>query len=772
MTRRWWIALGVVAVVLAVVHAPIFLGQIVFFRDSVHWTYPARSFLRACLLRGELPHWNSYQALGFPVLADPLYAVFYPPNWLFVLVGDNWVANLVTWLDFAHLLWGTAGIFLLARRLGAQPFAAALAALAWGLSGYTTAQWTIGLLLQAGSWLPWMVLGHLALLDDLRRGRWMVGVVKAALPGAFAFLLGEIFLALMGLGLAVVITATAAYLQRRESPVRARWLLTFGLGWILTLGVGALTLVPASAAVQGSERAGGLSRAMAEEWSLHPARLIELAAADASGASQGFRSSGAVIGEARLNNVPFSKNIYLGASVLALALLAFGRRRPWATMLGVLCGLAVLLALGRHLPVHAIFRRMIVPFAYMRFPEKYLRVAGFALALLAGLGAARLLAGERLVRRLVFLAAALSVVAISAPLFFPADWSTHVRMGAGRSALVVAVLAAAQYLADRRARLAVVGVLLVVDLASALWPLHDFAPRALALTRASELASLQHESGGAPVRLYRSHQVSASTERWLSTPGVIGEEALALQTFITNTATAWGVATVPGYDAAIPARFDRIWEDNLGNGQALLRLLAARYAVLPIDDPRQPDTRAGLAPLSDPVPGARLYRVPGGLPRVYLAGQASIANDDTALAQILDPQIIAGVAAWLAPEGGAQSLGGPAGRAGKCELVTYSQTQVTARCQADRPALAVFVEQFAPGWIARVDGQPAPLWRTNVIMRGLPLDPGTHQIVLEYRTPGLVPAVVLAVLAIAGLLVLGIWGYWPRPRAAITDAIV
>ncbi len=770
--RRWWAALGLVLVTLALVHAPVFLGQIVFFRDSAHWTYPARWFLRACLRQGELPAWNPYQALGFPVLADPLYGVFYPPNWLFALVGEDWVASLATWLDLAHLAWGTAGVFWLARRLHARPSAAALAALAWGLSGYTTAQWSLGLLLQAGSWLPWAALGNLALLDSLRAGgrRWMLGAVKAALPSALALLLGEIFLALMGLGLALALTVTAAVLERRHSAFRPRWALAFGLAWALALGVGALTILPARAALAGSERAGGLPRATAEEWSLHPARLVELAAPDATGASLGFPASGAVIGEPRLGDVPLSNSVYVGASVLALALLAFGRRRPWATVLGALGGLALLLALGRHLPVHAAFRRVVLPFAYMRFPEKYLVLTVAALALLAGQGAARVLSGERQPwRRLIILLAGLLTLALLAPLVFPGDWATHVRMGAGRGALMVVLLLAAQVLVARRPALGagLLGVLVAVDLATALWPLHGFAPRDLALTRASGLALIQGDTGGAPPRLYRSLQVTSSTGRLRPSANRVQREALALQTFITNTANTWGVATVPGYDAAIPALTERIWEDNLNDGQAVLRLLAARYAVLPVEDPRQPDSRTGLQPLGDLLPGARLYHVPAGLPRVYLVGRAPLVADQEALADILDPQVVAGAAAWLAPDGGARPLTGAPGRAGECELVSYAHTRLTARCQAERPAVAVFVEQSAPGWTAQVDGQPAPLLRTNLIMRGVALGPGTHRIVLEYHTPGLPSAVWLGLFSLGGLLVLAVGGRLGRTAARV-----
>jgi len=70
---------------------------------------------------------------------------------------------MVTWQAFGHLVWGTVGMVVLARRLGLPAVAAGITGLAWGLSGYTTAAWTTGLLLSAGAWLPWVAVGFIAL---------------------------------------------------------------------------------------------------------------------------------------------------------------------------------------------------------------------------------------------------------------------------------------------------------------------------------------------------------------------------------------------------------------------------------------------------------------------------------------------------------------------------------------------------------------------------------------------------------------------------------
>jgi hypothetical protein len=244
------------------------------------------------------------------------------------------------------------------------------------------------------------------------------------------------------------------------------------------------------------------------------------------------------------------------------------------------------------------------------------------------------------------------------------------------------------------------------------------------------------------------------------------------QTLITNTANAWGIATLPGYDAAIPALVDEVWKHGLETGQDALRLLGADFAILPVANPDAPaDDRPGLIPVFDPLPGARLYRVPNPLPRVYWATHAEVLPDREALARLLHPDVVAGASVWLAPESGVQALPQPPGRAGSCSLESYGNARVVANCSGTQPGIVVFVEQFDRGWRARVDDRAVPIARANLIMRALPLAPGTHRIVLEYHTPRLVPGLLVSGVSACLLLLLALWGgrtgRLPKPKNLI-----
>jgi uncharacterized membrane protein YfhO len=66
----------------------------------------------------------------------------------------------------------------------------------------------------------------------------------------------------------------------------------------------------------------------------------------------------------------------------------------------------------------------------------------------------------------------------------------------------------------------------------------------------------------------------------------------------------------------------------------------------------------------------------------------------------------------------------------------------------------VVSEVWHPGWRAKVDGQEAPLLRTNVALMGLWAPPGKHRLVLEFRPLYWQPALILSIVSgcvIAGL---------------------
>lgn len=116
------------------------------------YRYTANHFWRA----GELPLWDFYQNLGYPMHANPQGYVWYPITQFFAFFGEYspYFMNLELVL---HLCIAAIGVYFLFFYLGIASHASLIAGLSFGLSGFTTgSSHMIGFTI-AAAWLPWVL---------------------------------------------------------------------------------------------------------------------------------------------------------------------------------------------------------------------------------------------------------------------------------------------------------------------------------------------------------------------------------------------------------------------------------------------------------------------------------------------------------------------------------------------------------------------------------------------------------------------------------------
>jgi uncharacterized membrane protein YfhO len=86
-------------------------------------------------------------------------------------------------------------------------------------------------------------------------------------------------------------------------------------------------------------------------------------------------------------------------------------------------------------------------------------------------------------------------------------------------------------------------------------------------------------------------------------------------------------------------------------------------------------------------------------------------------------------------------------------MTKYKPNAVTYDSYSDVNRLAVFSEvYYAHGWEAYVDGQPAPHFRTNWILRGMVVPAGEHKIEFKFYPEGYYGAIKLSRASSATLL--------------------
>lgn len=93
---------------------------------------------------------------------------------------------------------------------------------------------------------------------------------------------------------------------------------------------------------------------------------------------------------------------------------------------------------------------------------------------------------------------------------------------------------------------------------------------------------------------------------------------------------------------------------------------------------------------------------------------------------------------------------------------TLAPEHLVLKVSSPEPGFVVVNETFYPGWEATVDGQSAPLFRANGLMRAIPVAAGIHQVEMRFAPRTL--SIGMLVSAVSAALGLGTLG-WIRFRS-------
>ena len=120
--------------------------------DLSTYFLPNAYFFKRTFLQYQIPLWNPLQLGGIPYLADPQNYLFYPPNYIFLLLP---IEPAFLALIFGHLLWGALGM----RKLTHSWFSSIIFVFSPMMMSHLEAgHYTM---LVAFSWLPWFLLAAL-----------------------------------------------------------------------------------------------------------------------------------------------------------------------------------------------------------------------------------------------------------------------------------------------------------------------------------------------------------------------------------------------------------------------------------------------------------------------------------------------------------------------------------------------------------------------------------------------------------------------------------
>ena len=114
-------------------------------------------------------------------------------------------------------------------------------------------------------------------------------------------------------------------------------------------------------------------------------------------------------------------------------------------------------------------------------------------------------------------------------------------------------------------------------------------------------------------------------------------------------------------------------------------------------------------------------------------------------------------------EGDSPGVALPVSSAADAVVVTrYQPERIEIAVTAAADGLLVISDTYAQGWHASIDGKSAPVYPTNLALRGIPITQGTHSVVLTYTPPWLRAGLVISVAS--HLLLLAALAWWLSGR--------
>ncbi len=702
--------------------------------DGLTYYFPLHDAVAEQWRSGTFPAWDRGTFGGSPLFAVHQSAALHPATLARTLLPPILAHNLTV---VAALVVAGLGAHLLAHRLTGDHVAGAVAGCAFALCGFQFAHLGHVAILSTTAWLPWSLWAADRLVErpSVRRFASGAGVV------ALAALSGH------GQMLVYVLAATAVYTvvvagRRLASSALVAAMVLVGLA------LAAVQLVPVVAALGTTDRSG-FTLAEATAYSQDPGGLFVLIAPFLYGGGSGPVTA-VYAGEWTLTEL----GGYVGAAALVLAVAGQRavRQNRRAVALLVIGGASLLVALGDSTPFSHLVHELPVV-GQMRSWARYTVGAQLAVAVLAAIGVARARSGATTVRPAVL--AAGSVAVALAVAVWPGIggrrvdgrdlvWAVGLPSAAALAAAAVLVAVRSQA-ATRHGGSARRGWAVLVAL--------------IALVAADPVVGFgwwyrwrtASPSPGEAVAL-----LDGSNPPWGAVPDApggidrylwAGDPLLAFP-HSARMASAAGDLSVTGMDPLAPSGYLEVTGTDYWG-----RLREPEHLLSPsshLPDLLRVTVVAGRLQGG----GLDVIRRRPGLPEAFVVGSSRRADHPGAVAAAMG-------AAPLEPGGeavvevacGTCPTDAPVGSAGEAGPVQWSSDGARLRVEARRRGVVVVSQAWSPGWSATVDGRSSPVLRVDGVVQGVPVPPGTSDVVLRYRPPGLPLGAGITAVAVVGLAV-------------------
>jgi hypothetical protein len=785
-----WAAL-VYAVATLTLGFPALLGRFLVspISDQYIGGYAVREFGTSVLhATGHWPLWNPYLFGGMPFVGAMNGDIFYP-TFLLRLALPADVA--VTWAFVIHIFLAGWLTYLFLRATGLGFWGGLIGGLAYMMGGPIASYVSPGHdgKLYVSALFPLVLLLLLRGMRDGRRTAWPLLALTIGLgilsphPQIMQYLL----LASGAYALYLAFWSGAEIAQDRRTAVRRLGAAVAAVA--VGLAMGAVQFLPVAQYVASSPRAGGghagyTAYQFSASYSMPIEELFNTYLPQFTGLLDNYWGR---------TGIHFHSE-YLGALVLVLAGCAFVATKP-ERLHGIRFWLALaivgtLWSLGGYTPFFRLPFTLIPGTSYFRAPAAIFFLTGFAVAALVGEGVETVLrgaVGRRYVAIWAAVAAAIALLGVTGGLTTMgegiassfadsdgvarvADNAAAVMAGAVRSFAFVLLGGSVIVLAHRRTwsprRL---GIALAVLVAADLWSIErlywNFLPSAAAAYGSDAAID------------YVAHQTEPGRVLTLPTSNTVAHDP----ELEGDALMVHRVRSVLGYHGNEIKR----WDDLLGKTEGYRkaysaltwRLVNARFLLTDLapDSMPIPGTQRLAGPVTDAAGSTvYLYRLPGDNPAAWVTPVSVKAPDAQALATVADPRfdpVRAAIFDTSAHDVAAQQVSTLPPAAGITAAATrYDPGHLAFTLSGPAPAGAALIvsENYYAGWVATVDGHPAPVGRADYTLIGVPLPAGATKVELDFHSSvvTLGAGITLAAAAVALLWLVAQW--MADRRSAVT----
>ena len=777
---------------------PVFTGRVFHHRDFSRFFYPNYHYAAERLREGQLPLWDPYCFCGHPFMASWYPAALYPLSAIYVLLPFD---RALTAFVVLHAYLAPALMYVLLRDLHCRRPAAALGALAFGLSGFALSTIDNPNTLTSLVWMPLVfmlvrrVIGRPS--AGLVAGTAVVIALQVYAGGPEMVYCTWLLVGLYAASKVLNDLGTAAG-RRVFFPRLGAVAACFVLGLLLA----ALQLVPFAEVFANSTRGKGYGIGKASFWDVPLRDLLRF-----------------IVPDYMTNRTPFGvpisgqqwlKSFYLGLAPLMLTGIALVRVRGRRTLLLVGVGvLGTLLACGDRTLFWVGAYYVMPGIAGLRYPVKFMALPTFSVAVLAAFGTNWLLCAARRERRrtlvvacavvLIVLAGvgaeALRISSARAALLDdtgrPAMKPDKPRVEAygitlrslartaavlGAMAVCLAWLAAGTRAGGHGRRLilpaAALGLVLVADTVHHHLPQKFTAHPKIYRLRAASLDRI--EALPRPSRVFTDPALyDWARGRYISDRGDSDPLLILRELHTHNLPLVSHVQKVYGFVPIRPYRFETLYmalrQRAAPYRMPILDFLNCRmvmYAPLMIGEAHLDPVRFEARPTALPRATIRrtvLREVPAPEPADTQPAEPRRADltRDEAAAQWMTSR-------WFDPAGGVYfdedpprlptADGSQSAARDQVTITTYEPERVVMQVESTAPGYLVVADQFYPGWRATVNGKRTEIGRANLCFRAVPVPAGAFTVEMTYRpwtvTAGLV-GLVVGMAVVAGLLICG-----------------